>query len=71
MRHVAAPSKLLPAGRMSSIALEPGEVVTQRVDQTGFDRVRDDRVADRRDLLDVRRAALVTSRAVTLATTAI
>ena len=54
MRHVRSPSKLFLAGSMAEVVFEPQQVVVQRVDEVGFDRVLDDRVPLLRDRGHVR-----------------
>ena len=53
MRTVWRPSKPLSAGLRAEVVLEPVEGDRQLVEEGGLDRVRDDRVAPLRDLLDV------------------
>ena len=54
MRTVRAPSKRVVGGHDLVVALESQQVVGQRVDELGLDRVFDDRVAVAGDGVDVR-----------------
>ena len=53
MRTVCVPSKELPRRLDVELALEPREVVGERVDELGLDRVLDDRVAVARDPVEM------------------
>jgi hypothetical protein len=53
MRTVRVPSKSLRAGTTGELALEPQQIVRERIDERGLDRVLDDRVAVARDPREV------------------